>query len=241
MELVDGRYHVASLAAVFLSLGLGILIGLTLGSDAESQQQQGLLIRTIEEHLSGLRSMNAQLQTDLEMLGQTLRFQEEAMTDVARLLAKELTGKKVGILTDQQAASLAWELKDFLQGLGVKAGVVVWKNSQNLQPETDWQAVGKAVAFALTGQGLINPIENLISSGQVQFDGELQPKDALILMGSADWPFIDSLMAETGNIGIKGIIAGIQEAVPSFSNQDWKVINRVESMGGRLLVAMALL
>ena len=56
--IIDFRYHIASLAAVFLALGLGILIGSSLLSDEKLYEQQGKLVDRLEADLASLRRIS---------------------------------------------------------------------------------------------------------------------------------------------------------------------------------------
>jgi len=98
--IIDYKYHIASLVAVFLALGIGIIIGSTmLGNDAliESQKQ---VTNKLETQLQSIRETNVSIQAKASALevdsGVHKQF-EKAVLPV--LAAKRLEGQKFAIIT----------------------------------------------------------------------------------------------------------------------------------------------
>lgn len=78
--MLDVREHIISLLAVFLALGLGILIGLHLGNEQVLEGQQLRLVQDIERRLAGLLDEQQSLRQENERL-QTLVAAAEAAAD----------------------------------------------------------------------------------------------------------------------------------------------------------------
>ena len=57
--MIDIRYHVATLAAIFIALGVGILIGSTLVGGDVLVEQQKKMIAQLETQFDVLRSARA--------------------------------------------------------------------------------------------------------------------------------------------------------------------------------------
>lgn len=98
--IIDFRYHVASLVAVFLALGLGIIIGTAmLGNDVliKSQQQ---MIDKLEKDTNAVRAENRELQVDMQALQGQLENEREFEAAVLPALVKNrLIGMTVAIVT----------------------------------------------------------------------------------------------------------------------------------------------
>lgn len=97
--IIDYKYHIASLVAVFLALGIGILIGSTmLGNDALIEYQKQVTDR-LETQLESLRETNESIQaraTALEMDSSIHKqFQKEVLPV---LVAERLADKKYALL-----------------------------------------------------------------------------------------------------------------------------------------------
>ncbi len=97
--VVDIRYHVSSLVAVFLALGLGLLIGMALNSDGEILRQQEARLTAIQTSLVDLRSQHAALSAELiEAQHQVETYETAWELVVPRVLAGQLAGHRVAVV-----------------------------------------------------------------------------------------------------------------------------------------------
>lgn len=87
----SARYHAASLAAVFLALAIGILIGAGLGDNLVTDTEKNLR-QSLENDINDARSEADDLRTDLD--------RERAFTSRAypALVGDALKGRKIGVL-----------------------------------------------------------------------------------------------------------------------------------------------
>ncbi len=97
--IIDLRYHIATLVAIFLALGIGILVGGSiLGIDTLTAQQEQIAER-LEKHLEELRGENKELREEIALLeserGLQVQFQEEILP---LLVAGELANQRVAII-----------------------------------------------------------------------------------------------------------------------------------------------
>ena len=77
MFMMDIRYHIATLIAVFLALGVGILVGSTVvGSDVLNDQQKKM-IDQLEKQFEVLRQKEEDLTTRVEFMNGLLRHYED--------------------------------------------------------------------------------------------------------------------------------------------------------------------
>jgi Copper transport outer membrane protein, MctB len=87
----SSRYHVASLAAVFIALAVGILIGAALGSDVITGTAENLEA-DLSEDLDRVRGENADLREELE-------FERGFSADIVpALLSGRLAGREVALI-----------------------------------------------------------------------------------------------------------------------------------------------
>ena len=87
----SSRYHVASLAAVFIALAIGILIGAALGSDVVSGTAENLE-EDLSEDLDQVRAENAGLREELDF---EVRFSERLAPAV---MADRLAAQDIGLI-----------------------------------------------------------------------------------------------------------------------------------------------
>lgn len=89
--MFDFRYHALSLAAVFLALGLGIVLGVTIGDSLVSETEQGIRA-SLRGDVSDARDRAERLQRELD---QRNAFIERAL---APLVQDRLDGERVAIV-----------------------------------------------------------------------------------------------------------------------------------------------
>lgn len=97
--IIDLKYHIASLAAVFLALGIGILIGTSMiGSDTLMKKQEAL-IASLQSQYAALRDENRKMASELASLKQDYAYQQEFNRAVLPALVREkLVGRKVAVV-----------------------------------------------------------------------------------------------------------------------------------------------
>ncbi len=97
--IIDYKYHIASLVAVFLALGIGILIGSTLlGNDALVEYQKQVTDR-LESQLQSLREANEAIQARANTLELDASIHKQFEKRVLpALVAGRLAGKKFAVV-----------------------------------------------------------------------------------------------------------------------------------------------
>ncbi|MFA7175384.1 MAG: copper transporter [Kiritimatiellia bacterium] len=94
------RYHLGSLVAVFLALGLGIIIGITLNSDGKLVNEQAALLDAIEAQLTQLKTEKVQMEQDaLKAVTDTAFYREFAEALLPSFITERLTGRSVAVIT----------------------------------------------------------------------------------------------------------------------------------------------
>jgi len=97
--LIDLKYHIASLVAVFLALGIGIFIGTTMiGSDVILKQQERLVL-SLQEKFDSLRAENQKAAETIAELEAERALQEEFNRLVFPLLVQgRLQGRSMALI-----------------------------------------------------------------------------------------------------------------------------------------------
>ncbi len=98
--IFDIKYHIASLTAVFLALGIGILIGtFMIGGDAVSKQQKDM-IEDIEKQFAILREENRESADALLQAQAEISFQQQLNQSVLPVLLKDKLVERQVALVD---------------------------------------------------------------------------------------------------------------------------------------------
>ncbi len=209
--MVDMKYHIASMVAVFLALGVGILVGSAMVGDSVLIEQQERLIDRLELDFAELRAsredLRARLSASDRLLEASFRFEEEAC---ARLASGRLAGTRVAVIVSADGVSGATldRVCRAIEGAGGVVTVVahVWKRLEPVSAEeartlatacgiaaTSPQAIGRAAARALANGVVLGEagpsLLALGTLGYVTLDRDApEPADAVVLAGGSHDP-----------------------------------------------------
>lgn len=205
------RYHILTLVAVFLSLGLGLLLGGTLGEQVIVKQQAQLL-QKLEDRYTQTKSDNLHLQKKSLDLTRAATELQDVMSQVgSHYVRDKLLGQKVAVLQLQPADLRA------LQGTLEAAGA-------NVSASVELHDVPRLLALLLTEEGAeklgLGPTadENARAaalSKSLVHELFLQPEGGAVL----EWLQANHLLTVTGAIGNKPdqliLVGGASEATRS--------------------------
>lgn len=266
--IFDIKYHIASLAAVFLALALGILIGTTMISNETIVENQKQLTDRMEAQLESLRLNNEAIQTRTEMLEIENSMQKEFERNVMpTLIAGRLAGKNIAIIETNnygfpdsvlEAIKLAGgnviSVTTILNGLQLE-------NPEQLRQEMGWAEAGEnqlvtvmaketaRAVFTGGNQALFNHLEEnqvLNTSGDygvpldavIIFGGSLD--EQLTQIGILDIPVIEYLQAQ------KIPVFGVEETGVAYSYmkeyQKMRIstVDNVDTVAGQLSLVLSM-
>lgn len=97
--MYDLKYHIASIVAIFLALGLGILIGSTIVGDNLIVDQQQKMIDRLEEQFNIIRDRETELRTENEYNEIIIsNYENYSQTLLPAIVAGRLQGSNVGVV-----------------------------------------------------------------------------------------------------------------------------------------------
>lgn len=96
--MINWRYHIMSIIAVFLSLGLGVLIGIGLSENGTIDLGQEGLVEDIRHDIDEVRNENNALNNERSI---NLRYQDNTFP---YLVAGQLLGKKIAVVTSSSVS-----------------------------------------------------------------------------------------------------------------------------------------
>jgi hypothetical protein len=134
--IIDFRYHVATLAAVFLALALGILIGTTMiGNDVLVKEQKRLIDR-LEQDFSSIRAEKKALSGRIaELESEVERDKQFEKVVLPPLIKNRLSGKRIAVVCTYDTQD-SQQLLDKINSTLKSAGAVV-TSSTRLLPGPD--------------------------------------------------------------------------------------------------------
>lgn len=202
--IVDYKYHIASLVAVFLALGIGILIGSTLLGNTALVEYQKQVTNNLEGQLQALRKANDDVtaRANTLQLDSNINKQYEDQT-LPLLVDGKLTNKTFAVIelngygfppeiteaieaaggTISSVTSInnfydePKALKDFRGGLGL------WPD---LGDDEYLSKIGTEIAVGIIDGEKDSIVNNLIDKKVLQYTGEFGiPVDGVIIIGGS--------------------------------------------------------
>lgn len=220
--LVDIRYHLTSLVAVFLSLGLGIVIGMSLAEDDTLRREQQNLIRSIEDKVTLVQKENGGLRAELATVQASLGDYERLLREAGKQLYGQGIGRAQVTIVSEAALSPAMEpLKEFLQSNGGGVHHLTWHNERLAQWEPrgeggedlgvpNERTLGAALAGIVQGERDASLLQMFLSKGVFTADGlseSTRPPDIVVFVPDADGMFSEAFREAMQNSAARAILA----------------------------------
>lgn len=263
--MFDLRYHVASLAAVFVALLIGILVGVAMSGKVDDAEKQAL------------QSDVERLRAQLEAAGagrENAAREQEAIRDFVRkayptLISDRLPGTSVAMLfVGSVDAGLREDVQQALDDAGTSAPVRI----RALKVPIDADQVDRALdgddLSAFRGNTELDDLgrklgEELVEGGETPAWDALTPQLVQEKAGSFRRPvdgvvvvrttkaqegetarFLSGLYEGLANSGVPAVgveTSGVSEsAVPAWSDAGLSTVDDIETPAGRLALAMLL-
>lgn len=203
--IVEMRYHVASLVAVFLALGLGILLGANLGRtvNLEMEKQIDRLEQMYKKNRIDLQASLQAKENELEIANQ---FQRHI---IPNLISNRLLGKRIAIIRTNESIDFKYVkgLNNLLRQAGAEVTSIttIAKVFKMDDPQFKTELVD-AFDIPMTQEKDIFPqvaarIVQIISQGQGSFQlMYLQNKEMVQLWGDYNRGYIDTIIFFGGGL-----------------------------------------
>ncbi len=164
--MINFRYHVVSLTAVFLALAIGLIVG--------TAALNGPLSDQLSHNVSQLSRQNGQYRDQVNQLESEVSQREQFATEVApALLAGRLAGRRVLVLSMQQSASYVDDMVADLNLAGAKVTAEVEIEDSFVRP------ANKDTLLDLASTSLASLNTTAISALPAESDG-VQTSSALL-------------------------------------------------------------
>jgi hypothetical protein len=266
--MFDLRYHVASLAAVFLALIIGILVGVGISSGGFVKKgERKLLTDQIADLRNRLGAANTRAQdlSEAQRAGQTFVQDTYPALMAGRLRGTRIAVVFVGSIDDGTRSLIERTLSDAdasapirIRALKVPielgqldAVLAARPGLAQLAVATGAGAIGRELGreFVLGGQ---TPLWSALSSQLVaeRLGGQQEPADAVVVVRSAEPQqgdtarFLAGLYAGLASQGVPAVGAETSSALPSavgaFTHAKLATVDDLETASGRLALAVLL-
>ncbi len=260
--MFDLRYHVASLAAVFLALIIGILVGVGISSRTDVDESER---RVLEQRIARLQQDNEDLSAEADLLRQQREAADEYIeATYPAVMNGRLRGTAVALLfigpSDQDVIEIVGQTLD-------DASAPALVERESLELPVDEQEVANALEPQYSGLSLEEVgrrlAEELIEGGETPFWDALIPvlvqdhrgmpsteSDAVVVSHTGiatDAPtrrFLDGLYAglAAGAVPVVGIERTDQRLsrIPVYKSNGISSVDSVDTSVGRVALAVLL-
>ncbi len=264
--MLNYRYHALSLVAVFLSLAIGLLLGVAIGD-------KGLVSSAEQDVRASLREdvREAQQERDaaVDELAERERFEQEAYP---ALVGDRLAGRRIALIELGGASDRMWDLtKDALQGSGARlVSVSVIREPLRLDELAAASRGTRYEQLADDPEALLHPFATRLGiqfarGGRlldavrrellVQGSGPLQGVDGVVLVRNSP-ELEDDAEAEALDVFEEGLVSGLRadgipvvgvettDADPSqiewFKSRELSSVDDLDDPIGRAALVLAL-
>ncbi len=110
---INMKYYIVSIGAIFIALGIGMLVGFNLNYDQELSKQQATIINNLDTKFENLKSKNDKLEQDLSSLTKDYDASINYINqNVDKLITDELSEKNIGIISTNENNDYTKNLED---------------------------------------------------------------------------------------------------------------------------------
>lgn len=268
--IINMRYYLITIAAIFLALGIGIFIGFTLDGQEIFMEQQQSLISELESRFVQLKKENMSMRSLLDEKEKELLLHRDFINQVfPRLVEGKLRGINIaiiessdefiytGLITSLKKAganvpSVTFIKKDFAEGNLEKMETIAQKYREAAQSEDLQKYIAKRLVNAiLTGKDseFVNLLREL---GLIEVSGDYErPVDYFIIAGGStvekvgnadkiDIPMIEAI--KSSNIPVVGVEKSncIESYIPYYKKMKISTVDNIDSIIGQYSLIMIL-
>jgi len=266
---INMKYYIVSIGAIFISLGIGILVGYNLNYDQELSKQQATVISDLDNKFNTLKETNDNLEKSLANLNEDYDKAIAFINDnVNSLVANRLTDKSIGIISTNQDNDYTKDIDNIITTAnGDIAFDIVLKNNILNEKKIEELSTKLNLEFKTT-KDIIVYIEQALSENNASEKLKQLESENIIKINSLNenYQAYDSVVIAGGNNGKTGkeqynkldkivietlkenekYIVGVQQTsakfsyVDLYSNDKITTIDNIDEGTGKLSLVIVL-
>ena len=266
---INMKYYIVSIGAIFISLGIGILVGYNLNYDQELSKQQASVISDLDNKFDALKVTNDNLEKSLADLSDDYDKAIAFINDnVNNLVVGRLTDKNIGIISTNQDNDYTKEINEIITTANGNVAFDITLNNNIFNEKKIEELATKLNLEIKDTKDIIVYIEEALSESNASLklkeleDAEMikinslnenyQSYDFVVIaggnngkLGKEQYENIDKILIETLKDKDKNIV-GVQESNTKFSyvdlyfNDKVTTIDNVDEGIGKLSLVMVL-
>lgn len=212
--MINFRYHVVSLTAVFLALAIGLVVG--------TAALNGPVADSLKDNVNALRKDNQQLREQVSSLEDEVNREEDFAAEAAPILLHgKLGGRRILVLTLPTGREHADGVIDMLRLAGATVTGRIDVQDKFVNPDNNNDLLGLAARSAqpsVSTAGLPGNSNGVETSSALLASALLDRPDG-VAVTEADRKAVLTAYGDSGYITIDGKVTGPAEAVVVVSGQ----------------------
>lgn len=128
---INMKYYIVTICAIFIALGVGILVGFNLNYDQALSKQQSEVLESFNTEFEDLKDKNKNLQSEIELLNGDIELVREYIDkNIDALTEDALTDKNTGIILTSENHDYSEEIEELIKNANgtVSFNIVVKDN-----------------------------------------------------------------------------------------------------------------
>lgn len=266
---INMKYYIVSIGAIFISLGIGILVGYNLNYDQELSKQQASVISDLDNKFDALKVTNDNLEKSLADLSDDYDKAIAFINDnVNNLVVGRLTDKNIGIISTNQDNDYTKEINEIITTANGNVAFDITLNNNIFNEKKIEELATKLNLEIKDTKDIMAYIEKALSESNASLklkeleDAEMikinslnenyQSYNSVVIvggnngkLGKEQYENIDKILIETLKDKDKNIV-GVQQSNTKFSyvdlyfNDKVTTIDNVDEGIGKLSLVMVL-
>ncbi|GAA4719416.1 copper transporter [Phytohabitans rumicis] len=213
--MINFRYHVVSLTAVFLALAIGLVVG--------TAALNGPVADSLSDNVNALRKDNRQLRETVSSLQEEANREEEFATEAAPImLAGKLTARRIAVVTTPSGDDHVDGVVEMLELAGATVTGRVDIEDKFVNPDNSVELLDladQASQPSIPRTDLPNNVDGVESASALLATALLDRPSPQTPVSSTDLQALLTAYTSAGYISVKDKVTGPAEAVVVVSGQ----------------------
>lgn len=230
---INMKYYIVSIGAIFLALGIGILVGFNLNNNEEMNKQQAAIIEQLDEEFNSIQEENDTLSSDLKNTDKKYNALVEYVNENAdALMSGSLSGKKVAVVSTYGRTENVDKLKEIVNHYDGSVSFELIFNKEITDKELIKQAAEKTGEKFKSTEDVVNYVFDIVKRGNAE---SLAPLEELKMID------LNSESEDIANFSSVVISALSESSDPAkqFNELDKFVVSKLKSENKYVVEAQA--
>ena len=184
---INMKYYIVSIGAIFLALGIGILVGFNLNNNEEINKQQASIIEQLDEEFNTIKEENDTLSSDLKETDKKYNdLIEYVNANADALMTGSLSGKKVAVISTYGRTENVDKLKEIVNSNEGSVAFELVFNKEITDEEIKKEAAKKTGEKFKSTEDVVNYVFDIVKRGNAETLAPLEELKMIDLNSESD-------------------------------------------------------